>query len=226
MSGCNNKKCIQAENVNITLMSVFEFIRKNQVTASGYLIETVVFLKLSLTEIQSPLSKERKSASNIVYGFVTSVTNTYVVLLARTNCEDIYSEYTIEYSKIIEVINGNFSNRYNQFVEYLDELPELCYEEDNQYLDMLVSLEEALIKYKDDKTKGIKIIFDGVNSRLTINNEVVIIKNFVLVENLFLFPITTIGGYIITPVCNNTEELSTKELADNIHDEKGGVLNV
>lgn len=194
--------------INITLKSIFNFIIQNQITPYGYLEETTILLKVSLTQTQTPTTEIRQSAQNTVTGIVTQVSDTYVVMLAKTNCSDIYSEYTVEYSKIIYLSNNTFYIRYNQFREYiLYNVPKICYEKDSKYIEMKESLESDLIRYRNDKNKEIKIIFDGVTSRSTQINNIEIIRNFVLFDKFFLFPITIIAGYSIYTKCittNNT----------------------
>lgn len=217
MSEYVSEKCISPDKINVTLKRVFEFIVQNQIISSGYLEETNILLKISLTQTQTPTTGIRQSAENTVTGIVTQVADTYVVMLARTKCSDKYSEYTVEYNKIIYLNNVIFSVRYNQFKEYiLNKVPRLCYENYNQYIDMIENLNADLIRYKDNQIKDIKVIFDGVNSRVSYNKDIETVRNFVLFERYFLFPITSISGYIIAPKCTTTKGTL----------ENGGVKNV
>lgn len=225
MTICGTEKCLNPDNVNKSLKNIFKFIVQNQVYYSGSLQETSVLLKISLTQVQSPTTSDRMAAENRVSGIVTEISDTYVVMLAKTACSDIYSEYTIEYNKIIYLYNIIFYTRYNEFKYYfLNKTPNLCFEKNNQYLDMLESLRLDLVKY-NDTPKDFKLIFSGVNSRVLLKKQVEILRNILLVEQYFIFPITSISGYVFSPNCSNTNKLAANEIDSN-KSEKGGIFNV
>lgn len=227
MSYCTNNKCINAANVNVTLKNIFKFIVQNQISASGYLNSTTILLNMSLKAVQTPTTSDRESAENRVSGIVTEVTDTYVVILTSSKCENKSSEYIIEYNKIIYLANFIFTSKYDQFKKYLlKKTPTICYEKDNQYIDMIASLDKDLCIYKDDINKDFKVIFAGVNSRVIYNRELEVIRNIVLFEKATVFPITSIDGYIVLPRCITAKDEEQNNTKGNLKGEVGGVLNV
>lgn len=203
----NREKCTEAMDTNLTFEKTFKFIQENQLLTSGYLDETIIYLKYSLTNIQSPLSTTvRESASNTVTGFVNVVGKTNVEIIAKSTCSNLYDKYTIEYSQIIQVASGAVASNFDYYLRELDKTPRICYECENQYTDMLLSYKKLIKKYENNNNQLAKVIFDGVNSRNTRVVDLTVKRNFIIIEGIFIFPITTIGGYIVVPSCNNEEE--------------------
>lgn len=222
MDKCIINSCIAPQNINSSLKKTFEFIQQNQVSSLGNLQATTLYLKLSLTATQGPLDKTpRQSAANTVTGIITVIEDTYVVLIASGNCPGKYTEYTVEYSKIIEIVCYSLGGNIKALKYELNHLPPLCYEPNNQYIKMLHELEIAINIVKADPTKALKLIFNGVNSRI-IYNEIILIRNLLIVEEFFVFPITSITGFIILPVCQDTS-FTTDNISINL---KAGELNV
>lgn len=204
------EKCMDAMDTNLVFQKTFEFIQENQVLDNGYLSETTIELKFSLTNSQSPLSTTvRESATNTVKGFINIVGKTNVVVIAKSTCADRYDVYTIEYSQIIEVISDVIIRNFNDYLKSLEKTPRVCYECENQYTDMLLNYKKLIKRYKNDDTQLVKVIFDGVNSRNTRVVDLTVVRNLIVIENAFVFPITVIGGYIIVPSCD-VEETKVK----------------
>lgn len=207
----SNKPCINASNVNLYLKKTFEFIQANQISLTGYLLETVFTLKVSLKKSQfSGVDELRQSASNSVAGIISSVTDTNVVIIAKSPCENKYSEYTIEYSKIIFFNSGSVSSYTDEYLKMLDTLPRICYEEENQYSEMLISLKKALKENMDSQNLAIQIMFSGVKSRNFHINNVVVRGNLIILENFFVFPITFISGYVLVNTCATENIVKTE----------------
>lgn len=202
--------CMNADNINITFQKTFEFIKDHQVSKDGYLLYTTIFLKISLTDVQTPTTP-RSSASNTVTGIVTGVNFSYVTILAKTACNDKFDEYTIEFSKIIEFYNSSISLNFDEYLNALYELPKICYDCKNQYIDTLINLNKTFKKLSTSSNKTMKILFDGVTSRIISPSTNLVRKNFVIIEEFFIFPITVISGYVIVPICDTSTEAINKD---------------
>lgn len=212
MSDCviesSDNLCIKPNDVNLTLRKTFEFIQQHQLSNNGIILETTLFLALNLLKSQfSGEVADRVSASNTVTGIVTLVTNTNVVIIAKSSCENIYNEYTVEYSSIIEIDSPSVQIYYDEYVNFMNLLPEICIEEKNQYIEILNRQIKLLNNYEDTEYKGLKIIFNSVKSRLIFFSEFSVVKNLIIIANRFIIPLTYIGGYILIPNCGEGKNL-------------------
>lgn len=209
MVDCN---CIKAENTSLTLKKTFEFIQQYQVATDGEIFKTTIFLNINLLKVQSSDNiNERVSADNTVRGIISYASDTNVIIIADSEVYGRFSEYTVEYSSIIEVISPSISVNYNLYKRYMNELPPICLRENDQYTEMLRLIEMSVEKYKKLGYEKLQIIFNGVKSRVIFFTELEFIKNLIVLDGIFILTLGYIGGFALIPTCENTEKEELKE---------------
>lgn len=205
----NDCPCLRIDDVNISLKKTFEFIQQYQVYSTGEILKTIISVNINLLESQSSSNANtRVSASNLVIGIISAVTDTNVVVIAESDKEGKYSEYTINYSSIIQIGSTSIAINYSQYVRYMDTLPPLCLTEANQYTEMVGLMETTMEKYRSSEKQPLQIIFNGVKGRIIYAYEVKLVKNLLTIDDLTIIPLSYIGGFAIIPSC---EEKGVKE---------------
>lgn len=210
--------CLNADNVRLTLKKTFEFIQQNQVSSNGDILETTVIVGLNLLKTQlSDKIEDRVSAENTVTGIISAVNDTNVIFITKSEFAGKSSEYTIEYSSIIEVITVSLAINFNLYRLYMSKLPPIC-KEDTQYTEMLELLETLLDEENQKEYIGFQLTFNSVQSRIILFSELEIVKNLIIISEIFVIPLTYIGGFALIPKCLNE--------ATTVEAKKEGVLNV
>lgn len=191
---------MKLENTAYYLRETFKFIQQYQVGDKGEVYETLLYIKLNLLENQGSWNNnERVSATNTVLGTISYVGDTYIIVLAKLSDELLYSEYTVNYSTIIEVINESINRNYNLYVSYMSKLPEICDSKEGKYLEIYENLKMAIKEWSGNDKFAMNIIFNGVKSRLIYFSEISFVKNLIILDKLFILPLNYIDGFIITP---------------------------
>lgn len=209
MIECN---CLKAENTNLTIRKTFEFIQQFQVSSSGSILSTTLTLNINLLETQvSGIIQDRVSATNTVTGFISAVTNTNVVIIAKSETADKFSEYVVEYSSIIQIASDSVVLNFDLYLNYMNSLPMICKNEKDQYSEMLRHIESFLNRNDLIGYQGIQLIFNSVKSRLISFGELTLVKNLIIVGDLYIIPLNYIGGFTLIPNCESEEIIKEEE---------------
>lgn len=198
---CNkNLCCINASDTNKTLETTFRFILEHQINSDSSINYTSIFLGLSsLNSLSLSDPTNRSLAYNNIFGTIKKVTESYVVILAKSACAGKLDEFVIAYSDIDTFNSEAIKNYYTEYVLTLEKLPPICVDCSNSYYNILNALTLKLEELKTNIGLDIFIIYANIFSQKSIPSTISIVKNLVIFDNLSIIPITIIGGFFTVP---------------------------
>lgn len=209
--------CSKSEKAFQSLRKTFEFIQQYQVNEKGDIFKTSIVININLIKSQySNTDEDRVSAYNRVTGIISYVSDTAVIIIADGEFEGKYSEYTLEYSSIIEVDSPAVQSNYELYVKYIRALPSRCLVESDKYEEILRALKNVMKNHKDSGYKGINIIFNGLRSRLITfaeidYHELEIVGNLIVLGGIYILTPNYIGGLALIPNCESERSNELRE---------------
>lgn len=208
----NRNPLVNQKEVNYSLRKTFEFIESHQLYPNGQILFTTLYLKLNLNQSQFPGNTDmRVDSSNTVTGFIGSVSSTNLSIYVVTDCEGIFTNYTVEFSKIIEVVSGSILVYFNEYLRYMEALPPLCEADEKKAKDLVEKIHGSMAPLMAAPQVLVRLIFNGVKSRAIYPSEITLVRNLVVIGEYIIIPYSFIGGYSLYLSCPNTQGVEKEE---------------
>lgn len=197
----DSEGCLYPSDVRSTLEATFRFIKNNPLIQNGKIVEGIITIKQFLkSDLTSPESEYNYSTTSI-QGSVKEVYYNYVVLCFRNSKGQIF-ESNIVYNDIVSIRFRAIEENLEDYINYINcNTPPLCRIKKSESLDLLIKL-ATILGRNNPNERDLIFILDRVLTRKFKVEYVGILRNLIILEDLFILPITSIQGFLQTGVCN------------------------
>lgn len=195
----NGNCCMKAGNINPSLKATFQFIKDNPVIINGKPAYTYMDIGVFVLKDEDSIVNEFEYSVTSISGFVKEVHETYAIL-SSIDSNGQETEATISYNQILDFFNVSINDNFEKYIAMLKELPPLCYEKNNEYLDLLNKL-SIIISRTQIENKSLTFLLGSVLTREFNINNILIVGNLIILEELFITPITSIAGFVQNASC-------------------------
>lgn len=186
--------CINPCDTNKTLEATFNFIYNNQDLPNGEYYSTNIYLGIALTDDLSYENyNNRKEVSNIIYGKIVEVKETYCKIQTNSLCGSEMQIFTVAYSNILNIISSVFYYYNDRYINYMNHLPKLCIDYGNRCYNLLRRFKEELSKL--NPKESLYLIYGKSFSLQYTREDIKILSNLVYLNNGGIVPVTALSGF-------------------------------
>lgn len=205
---CNESLCcINAYDTNKTLETTFRFILEHQINPDDSINYTNIFLgQSSLKSLTLSDPTNREVAFNLISGTVKKVSDSYVVILAKSACVGKLDEFIIAFSDIDSFNSLAITKYFSEYILALEKLPPICVDCHNSYYNILQALKLKLDELKNTVGLDIFLIYANIFSQSYSPSFLTIVRNLVVFGDSGVIPITSVGGFFTVPSIDLTKE--------------------
>lgn len=190
--------CTKTEDVKETIRASFQFIKDNPLTVEGRTVNAHITLGTFLTKSIDSVKNEFSYGITDVDGVVKEVCESYVVL-SSTNVKGQKFQVKVLYDEIVYFWHSTIYENFEAYLNYINCVvsplyKDLCSESYN----LIVRIFNIISKnYKNER--DFVFILNKVLTRRIKAEDVLILRNLVITEELFILPITSIQGISQVP---------------------------
>ncbi len=195
-------KCTATDNVSASIKASFQFIKDNPILVGGKPTFATILMKVFLLKDESLVDLNFNYATTEILGVVKEVCDNYVVLTFKNNTNNEF-EINIIYEDIVYFYHPTIEKNLQAYVNYINStVPPLCREKANESYDLLVKIAK-IIGRNNPNERDFTFIIDRILTRKIKAQDVGILRNLLILEDLFILPITSTQGFIQNGACKN-----------------------
>lgn len=190
--------CINPWDTKKTLRSTFQYIYHHQNLNGDNYLETIIYLAPALKKSQDFNNyTNRDEVFNIIYGKVFSFNESQITMEVPSLCINEKQYYTIAYNDISTFRSEVITQFYDDYIAYMASLPPLCKCSNSTYYSLLRTLNFSLNKLSLNEL--LHLIYSGRFSYGYSKTDYHIVRNLIIIQKNGVIPITSVGGFFITP---------------------------
>lgn len=190
--------CTQTEDVKKSIRASFKFIKDNPIIEDGKVLNAHITLGVFLTKSQDSTKNEFDYGLTEVDGVVKDVCDSYVVLKA-VNSSGQEFEVKVIYEDMVTFWHLTIYRNFEAYVNYINsEVPPLCKDLASESYNLLVKIAKILGRNMENE-RNFVFILNRVLTRRIKAEGIAIIRNLIVVDELFVDPITSIQGFSQVP---------------------------
>lgn len=189
--------CTYPDDVKVTLKASFQFIKDNPVVIDGKTQEVYITIDVFLKENENEEENNFNYAITSLSGVVKEVYDSYAVLEAKRESGKSF-DIKVIYEKIVYFGHITIRKNFESYVDYINKNAALCKDCYSEGYNLLVRLAKILGK-NDPKERNFIFILGKVLTREIEAKNISILRNLIVVEELFINPITSIQGFSQIP---------------------------
>lgn len=190
--------CTRSEDVRKSIRASFQFIKDNPLIVNGKIACVNITLGVFLTKsIDSTQNGFQYGITDIV-GAVKNVCESYVVLTS-TNSSGEEFDIKVIYDEIVYFWHSTISENFESYANYINKVvPPLCKDLKSESYNILVRLAKSLGRNIANE-RSFVFILAKVLTRVIKPLEIDIVRNLIVIDELFINPITSIQGFSQIP---------------------------
>lgn len=191
---CEN--CLKAGNTEATIRETFKFIKEKQELSAEKTINVNIIMGIWIQESQTERVNNNVFTNTIISGVVTNVCESYAELM-YTNRDGKLIKTVVAYDGMVYIFCGVINEYFEEYVARISMFPPLCKGKHDENYQVLKKLSQAL--EVEASLKTFELLLDGVLAGGI--REIAIVRNLILINELFVIPVTSISGYVQAGKC-------------------------
>ncbi|MGL4774193.1 MAG: hypothetical protein ACRC2K_11550, partial [Clostridium sp.] len=191
------KGCTLAEDVKKSIRASFQFIKDNPLIIGGRIAYTYITLGVFLIDSIDSTKSQTGYGITDVSGEVKKVCESYVVLTSR-NVNGQEFNIRVVYEEIVYFWNQTINENFDAYVNYINGvIPPVCEDSMSESYNLLSRIDDILSGKKN--MRDFVFILNRVLTRRIDWEGIVVLRNLVISDELFVTPITSIQGFVQVP---------------------------